>query len=59
MISEAHQLREQAQSCVLLASVAGESKIAELLRGMARNLVSVAEEMEGLQAARLELRAAK
>ena len=49
MISEAHHLREQAQSCLLLAGIADQSEICDVLRGMARNLVAVAERLEGFE----------
>jgi hypothetical protein len=47
MNNEAHHLREQAQHCLLLAGIADQSAICDVLRGLARNLVVVAERLEG------------
>jgi len=49
MITEAHNLREQAQSCLFLAGLAEEGEIGDVLRSMARNLVAVAERLEGVE----------
>lgn len=46
MNHEACHLREQAQNCLFLAWIAEAGEIGDLLRGLARDLVRVAERLE-------------
>jgi hypothetical protein len=46
MNHEAYHLREQAQNCLFLAWIAEEGELGDLLRGVARDLVTVAERLE-------------
>ena len=46
MIKQAHELRERAQHCVLLAAVSDDREIGALLTAVAHNLTEAASQIE-------------